>query len=156
MSQNSEDQAQAQLSNIIAMVAALNVDYDRLEELRNMDDEGGLIPADALELAELEEAANGNDSEEEAREAIQNDALSVDVRSDWHSVGDDSSASEYRILLCTGGPAVQITGNLNRHNEPESATIEHQDWYESWGSINISSDEQAAVIEYARQFWFGE
>jgi hypothetical protein len=39
---------------------------------------------------------------------------------------------EYRILLCTGGPAVQITGNLSSYNEPAAATLQHQDWFLPW------------------------
>lgn len=128
MSQNSKEQAQAQLNSVIAMVNALSVDYYRMEQLRDQIndkdafiDDGSTMDEAREELAELEEAANGNENEEEAREAIQNDALSVDVRSDWHAPGDKGDAMEYRILLCTGGPAVQIIGELDQCNQPCNA-----------------------------------
>ena len=43
--------------------------------------------------------------EDAAREAITEDALSAEVRSDWHTPGDDGAGNtEYRICLCTGCP----------------------------------------------------
>lgn len=55
--------------------------------------------------------------EDDVRRAIEEDALSVQVRSGWHSPGEKLEAAEYEVLLCTGGPAVRIVGALNRYNE---------------------------------------
>lgn len=168
------EQAKAQAASIIAMVGALNVDYDRLEELK--DERDGFVdpcadelaperehtiawaeanPEDAEELAALEEAANGNDSEDEAREAIQNDALYVQVRSDWHAPGGDNTPSEFQILLCTGGPAVRIVGELNEHCEPSRAWIEYQDWGTPWTQA-FGVIDQDTLLTYCQQFYFGE
>ena len=94
----------------------------------------------------------------ELRTAI--DLLEVSVRSDWHSPGSGANGglepAEYRILLCTGGPAVQITGDLNQYNEPESATLEYQDWFTAWEKYPLDSEQEETLLEYAQQFYFGE
>src|SRR4051794_40445173 len=68
---------------------------------------------------------------DEARDAITDDALSVEVRTDWHAPGADNMAKpdEYKILLCWGGPAVQILGTLDGYNQPDSARLQYQDWF---------------------------
>jgi hypothetical protein len=180
MSDNACEQAKAQANSIAAMVAALNVDYDRLEELKDerdnlRDDCADIEKSDnehveackALtdwlqshedELRELEETANGCESEDEAREAIHNDPLDVQVRSDWYnpcSKGEGDSPSEFYILLCTGGPACRIMGELNDYCEPCRAWIEFQDWGTSWTEAPgiISQD---VLLQYCQQFYFGE
>lgn len=169
------EQAQAQANSIAAMVNALHCDYDRLEELREERDNyenpelGNLASPevhriaweqdckeDAEELSELEEAANGNTSEDEARERIQEDALEVQVRSDWHAPGEQhSTPTEFYILLCTGGPAVRIMGELDDNCEPCRAWLEYQDWGTPWThAVNVI--DQDTLLTYCRQFWFGE
>lgn len=105
-----------------------------------------------------------------ALEAIQESPLSVEVRSGWYGVygGSESGKQpcEYQILLCTGGPAVRLVGELGRYSEPETARLEYQDWGTPWMELNnhalgtesmMSYDEMTAVLlSYARQFWFGE
>lgn len=157
------EQANSQANSIAAMVAALGVDYDRLQELK--DDRASYDHAEewnfknqdeSQELAELEEDANGNTNEEQAREAIQNDALDVQVRSDWHNPGDtDNSPSEFMILLCTGGPAVRIMGELNQYCEPCRAWIEYQDWGTPWTHA-VGVIDQETLLAYCQQFYFGE
>lgn len=187
-------QAQAQMDSIHDMVAALDVDYDRLKELReeynslereaeeaeecvlyhhdNVLDVNGEYPEhqewrrciseleDWLsehkeELEELEDEANGCESEEEAREVIESDALSVEVRSGWGSVGDELTATEFRIVLCTGGPHVEIRGELDSYGEPCRAWLQ----YAGWGTgmterVNKPGDEDV-LLGYADCFYFG-
>lgn len=111
---------------------------------------------DAAELAELEEQADGCESQEDAEQRILEDALSVEVRSDWHAPGDDNEPSEFRILLCTGGPAVQIRGELDNYREPCRAWLEFQDWGTPWTERVNREGDQDALIEYASRFYFGE
>lgn len=241
---HAQEQAEAQMESVRAMVAALDLDYDRLAELREAEEEQrsiihgtmrpeDLVPAflaeladhdreaadalfaevgdapfnddraefwdtedaadlldrlfDALnnaapagcyfgahpgdgsdygfwmteeaaeELAELEETAEGCESQEDAEQRILEDALSVDVRSDWHNPHeDDDGPSGFRILLCTGGPAVQIRGELNQYGEPCRAWLEYQDWGTPWTERANREGDQDALIEYASQFYFGE
>ena len=91
-------------------------------------------------------------------ERIHEDPLSVEVRSDWHSPGDgNDKPTEYNILLCTGGPAVRIIGELDEHGQPETATIEYQDWFTPWERYGDTSDEEdEALLTYAQQFYYRE
>lgn len=94
---------------------------------------------------------------ERAREAIQEDPLSVEVRGDWYPPGGDGDSGvpgEYRILLCTGGPAIRIIGDLDESGEPYSAALEHQDWFTPWTELSISAEEEAALVRYAQEFYY--
>lgn len=238
MTDNAESQALAQVASIVAMVASLHVDYERLEELRDAQkaqesiSHGTMRPQDVLpalldalaehdrdayaqclhlipahasedddtawwtdeaqdhvealfdalndcapaglyfgahpgdgsdygfwmseeeasELAEIEEAAGENTSEEQAREAIEGDALSVEVRSGWSSSKDEFAAEEFRIVLCTGGPHVELHGELDR-GTPSRVRVLYRDWGTSGELFDFDRD---AVIEYCRQFYFGD
>ena len=158
-------QAKLQAESIAQMVAALGVDYDELGNLREWRDcfvldEGKTLhqqcPNEAKRLDELEALAGDVASEDEARERIQNDALSVEVRSGWKLIGydNDFEAEEFKILLCTGGPAVQIRGELG-NGEPSDAWIEYQGWGTPWTKADgvIDSD---TLLKYCREFYFGE
>ena len=124
---DAEQQARSQLDSILELVAAL----------RNA----------------------ANDDEREAAEiTIQEDPLSIQVREDWRALGtQDTKATEFKILLATGGPAVRICGELNRHCEPENARVEFQNWFTPWHTLHGLTDaESEAVLEYSRQFYFAE
>ncbi len=227
MSDAARDQALAQMASVCAMVAALEVDYDRLQELREkramprfvagrnmpgympdnepasfdsaedarayiadeMEQENDDVPEDAVlecrngsgeygatfgnwhywvtqdgtmldddpdeveELAELEEAAGDCESEDAARQRIEEDALSVEVRSSWTSVGEDLMPEEFRIVLCTGGPHVEIVGDLDESREPSRVRVIYKDWSESGELFDFDHD---AVLTYCRCFFFGE
>ena len=43
---------------------------------------------------------------------------------------------EFEILLCTGGPACRIVGDLDESCQPSSARIEHQDWGTPWTELS--------------------
>lgn len=171
MSDNARDQAILQVESIVAMVAALEVDYGRLEELREERNDyrdenlGNLsspevnaiawaqeFPEDAEELAELEDAAGDCSDEEEARERIQDDPLSIEVRSDWCSYGDEMTPSEARIVLCTGGPHVEILCDLDR-GQPSRPRLIYKDWGTSGELFDFDHD---AVTTYLEQLYFGE
>jgi hypothetical protein len=102
---------------------------------------------------------------DDARQAIEDDALSIEVRSEWHQPGsiDDPNRrpAEYRILLCTGGPAVQITGGLDDYCQPQTARMQVQDWFTPWTDFRPqvspeNFDSEPILLAYARVFWFGE
>lgn len=97
---------------------------------------------------------------EEARERIEEDALSVEVRSGWYvPAGDDSGnkPSEYNILLCTGGPACRIIGELDKYCQPSTAVMQVQDWFQPWTDFYPKGeDSEAVLLAYARCFYFGE
>lgn len=147
------DQTQAQYDSIVAMLGAVACDYASLDELKAAEDERDLDAWESDSLAELIAQANGCADEDEARERIQEDPLSVEVRSDWCRPGDPMQAAEFCILLCTGGPAVRIVGELDR-GQPTRAWMEYQDWGTPWTRyFGADSD---VLCEYAAHFYFGE
>jgi hypothetical protein len=144
------------------MVAALECDYVRLEELRDERDAWEEEHGDARdwpdsgELEELEEAAGECKNADEARERIQEDPLSVQVRGGWHDPGaEDDEPEEFEILLCTGGPACRIRGELDQHREPRRAWLEHQDWGTPWTQFFTLGDDNGTLLSYCRCCYFG-
>lgn len=125
---NAMEQAKAQLSSVTRLVKAF---------------------IDAVE-------AEDDDARDKAEQAIQEDALDVSVRSDWSSDSQKLEAAEYRILLCTGGPAVQIVGELDEYKQPISARIQYQDWFTQWTDLLTDTEEDGALLEYAERFYFGQ
>ena len=109
-------------------------------------------------IVEMVAALNSENYEnrEEAFEAIQNDPLSVEVRSGWHSVGSTFPPDEFCILLCWGGPACRIIGDLDEHAQPEKPRLEYQDWGTNWTEYPLTEEEAAALQTYCEQFYFEE
>jgi hypothetical protein len=105
-------------------------------------------------------AADAEDwrAEDQAREEITQSALSVLVRGGWRVPGgEDEGPEEYEILLSTGGPALRIYGALNGYGEPDdSPALQWQDWGTPWTDYPLDAEESAAVLAYAREFYFGE
>jgi hypothetical protein len=132
MTNNSLEQAKAQLAGVRQLVQNLNEAY-----------------------------AGDDEMMDEARQLIHEDPLSIEVRTKWADPSGfqhpdiDVEADQYRIVLCTGGPAVQIVGSLNKHNEPSSAIIHYSDWFHGWEEYVLSEEEEEDVLEYARCFYFG-
>ena len=122
MSQNSCDQAFAQLASIKEMLQAVE---------------------------------NATDDEREAAEqAIYDDPLAVDVRSGWVNVwAAEFEPVEYRVLLCTGGPAVQLEGELDDRNQPYNVQLQHQDWFEPWQTVPLTAEDTETLLAYVRHFF---
>ena len=102
--------AKAGLESIVAMVKRLKHadECDGGEDCELDDQEilGGInIYYTEGMKASADDKTQYHDSEE-ARQAIQEDPLSVEVRSGWHAPGENSEPDEYNILLGTGGPAL--------------------------------------------------
>jgi hypothetical protein len=124
------------------------------EKLKHAQEQGQAQYDSIREMvAHLDDDA-GNDR---AREAIFEDALSVLVRSDWHAPGADADKpEEFEILLCTGGPAVRLRGTLNRYCEPETVSMQVQDWFQPWTDFYPDAAEDDVLLIYARCFYFGD
>lgn len=147
------------------MVAALQVDWDRLNELRQewLDWAGGAPdlwadanPDDADELAELEDAAGDCEDEDDARQRIDEDPLSIELGG-WWALGSEPEPTEYLILLATGGPAVRIIGALGQRKEPVTARLEVQDWFKPWTEYRSGDDDHDEILgAYVACFYFGD
>lgn len=112
------------------------------------------------ELVENMRKANHDeidDDIEEAETAIRESVLSVELRSGWGRPGETMTEPvEYRILLVCGGPAVQIIGTLDKYGQAESCSLEHQDWGTPWTKYWRDAEQEEIVLEFLRNFYFGE
>lgn len=102
-----------------------------------------------------------NDAQDEAIRRIEENVLSLEVRDGWHPAGSESRGpEEFQILLCAGGPAVRIIGDLNRHGEPETAVLQYQDWGTPWEEYILDIDSKDGtpelddLLDYCRTFCF--
>jgi hypothetical protein len=165
MTDNAKKQAFAQMDSIHALVAAMAVDYDRLDELNGTadliaEDDGPTAYAiwldsdEGRERAALLAAAGDCMDADEARERILEDALDVQVRSGWNGPDEKLVPSEYMILLCTGGPAVRIRGDLDQYLQPCSAVLEYQDWGTPWTEYRGDNADPDTLLAYAQCFYF--
>ena len=142
------------MGSIAEMVAALECDYDRLEELRDSRLAEDDISSDEWdELRELEAQAGDCESQEDAQQRIWEDPLSVTVRSPWYEPGKDPGPpEEFCILLSTGGPATRIIGELDEHGYPTRAMLQVQDWFTPW--TECMGQDLDVVLTYASQFHY--
>ena len=114
----------------------------------------------AAELAELESAANGTGNEcasrDDAEQQIHEDPLSLELRTGWYTPGRDADTApaQFRLLLTTGGPAVQIIGDLDEHGQPSNPRLEVQDWGTPWTVAWLTAEDKAALQTYCEQFCF--
>jgi hypothetical protein len=175
--ERARQQAMSQYQSLVEMVRALDEDTYREdfvaamtaeEKLKYMredldwDDER-IEDADdddiAQAIADGDEPDDYRFDEDEARQTIQEDALSVEVRSPWYSPcasEEDRKPDEFQILLCTGGPAVKIEGDLDHHGQPVRARLLCQDWFTSWEEVLDPTIDREVLLAYCREFYFGE
>lgn len=77
--------------------------------------------------------------------------LDLSVRcTEWMPIGPDLEPDEYRVLLSTGGPAVQITGSIGPDNEPSSVKLQHQSWFTPWSNYPLSQPEQDVLLRFVQ------
>ncbi|MEE8466210.1 MAG: hypothetical protein V3S68_06990 [Dehalococcoidia bacterium] len=169
---HARDQARAQMGGIAQMVERL----DHAQEFENIDSHGNDFETDAddceIEDADIIEASgywpnpgqvpdvtiwDKYHDAEDAEQRIHEDALSVQVRdSQWKSPGQaEYGPDQFEILLCTGGPAVRIMGEIDNNNEPDRAWLEYQDWGTPWTEYHGENYNGDALLAYARCFYFG-
>lgn len=142
-------QAIAQFESIKAMLARLN----HTQECHADEPEECTRPT----TCPIEWSFEEYHDEEQAQEAICDDRLSVLVRSDWHapsSNAEDGRNAEFEILLCTGGPACRIRGDLDCNGQPDRAYLQYQDWGTPW--TDYHTEDMETLLDYARQFYFGD
>jgi hypothetical protein len=126
---HAEKQALAQYRSICLLLDAIDFDY--------------------ASYAEMDDIDNADDAADRLRE----DALEVQVRTDWHDYGstDTETPTEFYILLCTGGPAVRIIGELDEHGKPSRAWLEYQDWGTPWTHLYIEGSNDV-LCRYASYY----
>jgi hypothetical protein len=111
------------------------------------------------QLARLKAACrDSDDAYETIREEILESPLSVQVRSDWQPMDQPLQASQFCILLSTGGPGLRIVGDLGLYNCPENSRLEIQDWGTPWQELPQAANAATGAIldAWTAQFYFGE
>ena len=133
---NARNQARVQVEAICEMMRALEVARNAGE----VSYEGDMLDEDSM------------------RQRIEENALSVEVRSDWHIPGGINPVmADYMVLLCTGGPAVRVTGSLDEYMQAEEVTVQFQDWFAPWVDYyDLSSEEEDLLLDYCNLHYFGE
>jgi hypothetical protein len=161
--QNLQSVGKGCAATICEYVAALECDYDRLEELREIHEcvapDPEMDESQREEYEELLNVAGECTSREEAETRIQEWPLELSVRSGWHPPGwhlsgKDIRSEEFLLLLGTGGPATRIRGELDEHGEPRRAWLEVQDWGTPW--TRYFDIDQEMLLTFARCFYFEE
>ncbi|MFH1031074.1 MAG: hypothetical protein V1767_00685 [Chloroflexota bacterium] len=160
-----KEQARMQLDGIVIMMKRLNhidicengngsepcdlTDKDLVEGIDEYWKDGQVITDE-----EREEYSVKYHDEDQIRESINEDPLSIEFRGGWHTPGEITGDEEYKILLCTGGPAVQITGDLD-NGQAHNARLEYQDWFTPWTDyFEFKNDERDLLLQYAQQFCY--
>jgi hypothetical protein len=152
---HAERNASGWMDTINEQVAALEMDWERYEELKDMDP-ADMTEGEKEELAALKETAGDFENADDARERIEESPLSVEVRTGWHTPGGESKPDEFMILLSTGGPALRIVGDLDDYMQPERCRIEYQDWGTPWTEYFGDNLDRDTLETWARVFYFGE
>ncbi len=142
------------METITEQVAALEMDWDRYEELKDMD-QADMSEEEKTDLSELKETAGEFENADDVRERIEESPLSLEVRSGWYGPGSEPpKPEEFNILLSTGGPALRIIGDLDEYLQPERCRLEFQDWGTPWTEhFEVDSD---TLQKWCAVFYFGE
>lgn len=104
-------------------------------------------PEEQAELDVLTECAGDYADQDAAYDAIIEDPLSIEFRSDWVSQGEMMTRNEYRIVLCMGGPHVELRGEFDYRDSPCSVRVLFKDWGESGELTEFDRD---ATMSYVR------
>ena len=117
------------------------------------------IGAMVAALHEAENADEGDESTDNARQTIQESPLSVQVRGGWYDPCDPQTPrqapEEFEVLLSTGGPALRIIGELDEYGQSVGCKMQWQDWGTPWTDYMNDSDENS-LLKFCQQFYFGE
>ena len=137
------------------------------ENIEKLEDAISNANAHCKDIAEFwKEYHNAEDKGEDTDDIVKNifdSPLSVEVRSDWHTPGDEASSKpvEYRILLTWGGPGLRITGYLNQNQQAYNACLEVQEWFTKWTKVDektkgMTDYNEEQLLWFAEFFYFGE
>lgn len=168
---HAEQQAIAQVATITDLMSCMAADFTdykearnelaraetRYQELRaenNTDDFDYTDGLDAARedlgaayeaLAEFPEGMTEFDDEDDLNEAIDTNALSVEYRSGWSNDREDLEPEEVRVVLCTGGPHVEIIADFDSRSGASSPRVLYRDWGTSGELLDF---DRSSVVAY--------
>ena len=113
-----------------------------------------------VEMVEaVKKAHNDEDykAQEQAEEIAIENAVRIEVRSGWCFWNGDPQMkpAEFKILLCGGGPSVQIVGDLD-NEQPDEPVLQYQDWGTPWIDYPLNDEQKDILAEYCGLFCFEE
>ena len=91
-------------------------------------------------------------STERIDELVHQEPLEIATRSQRANFQDEFESSDFKILLCTGGPAVRIFGSCEG-GYPSDIELQHQDWFTPWESVRGLSEIQREAMEWFCNFF---
>ena len=150
---NSESQALAQVSSITDLFN-LSTWSNNIENLgfRYLHEEAfDVLYGDKKEVKEYLEYEEEL-SADRIDELVRQEPLEVATRSQWANFQDEFESSDFKILLCTGGPAVRIFGSCEG-GYPSDIELQHQDWFTPWETVHSLSDNQKDAMEWFCNFF---
>jgi len=154
------------MSSIAALVSAMSVDFERLDELVSkkfsgkdaMSAEQWALnsPEEAAELTSIQQMATPLgvlcESHDDVSALIQHHVKKVEVRSDWRPIDSPMTPPvEYRLQISTGGAAVRIVGTLAADGQPETSRLQVAEHHLSWWDCEIF--DQDLLLQFSRCFF---
>ncbi len=104
-------------------------------------------------------AADNDEEAENVEQIINEDPLSLLVRDDWYQPGhcEKRKPVEFELLLCTGGPAVRIIGDIDEHGGLVNPRLEYQDWGIPWTEYHdLSEQQEKDLLAYCQCFYYAD
>lgn len=145
-------QAKAQMASIVSMVQR----WEHSSECTG-DEDCKLTDEEILNGLGIVQKGRATDDQrgdyhdtDAALTAILEDPLSVQFRSDWHNSYEAAEDHEFNMLLCTGGPAVRLIGEIEENHTASHVILQYQDWYTPWIEyLDLNDEEREALKTYA-------
>lgn len=151
---DAERNAQAKVEHICALVDAMQVDFDELGRMR--DDYAAAEGQDEPEFDDLREIEatlaacdlGGAADADDVYDAIQELPLSIEVRSGWHSIGEDLEAAEVRVVLTFGGPSCEIRADYDPSSGCSRPRVLWSEWGASGELVDFSREGVIQFLDY--------
>ena len=105
------------------------------------------------DMAALKAAGENGTAEYEGEQLT---AREIEERLKESIYGLEVTEEGYILTLAGGGPAARLTGELDGRHTPTTATVEYQDWFTPWIPYDATREQDAALLEFAQLFYFGE
>lgn len=161
-----EEDAQREAEAQLEVISALMLRYQHAQDCQDIDEceagkedilAGLMEPHQEKPLSE-EQLLVYHDLDS-VREDILEFPLEISVRSGWTSLStvleSGLDPDEYYLLLCTGGPAVRIRGDLGMYDTPETAVLEYCHWTCGWTILSVTHAQSEDLLEFASMFYYG-
>ena len=81
--------------------------------------------------------------------------VSVEVRTDWVYAGfyGNQHPVDYKIVMTTGGPHIEIYGRLNHTVEPENVNMSYKDGSDSF-NVTLTKEEEKTLLWFVKLFQY--